>query len=973
MRISRFHLVTLVLGGLGIGLASAAPTPRAPRAPISPSQLCKEGPPSKARCLSFDTLPAVRSADPMKRRPERKRAYLEGPCGKKYADVCRPHVKGEYDKQHANLNAPKVKMLSPNGTDIPADVNPHGKQIDYTGPKKTTLLGTFPKVGVTRVPSPRADASTLKSRNLAVAPRSTTNTRRVAAMGSTRTTYNLGTKLKLGTQHQTSDNILARTGLTRPPHSGTTSLPTNAHRNPAWDANGEKVGSCEEFAYESVYDWARFTDAVAACAGDHDCQLDIAFLPDTPGIANRTLRRKDGTPLAFQITPVAGGAKLPKNDLFTHGHKFVYAGGPKGVPKSADLDALVDVMKDGAAYYELGCSGPCRKGEFPNEWAFHQTLHDRHRGVSKAEFEEFERRKARFRELISMHAAAVKAEQDAIRKSIPQLSHKFVNPIDMVTVDPFERLGLMQKHARDALNVGRMQQKRLGPAQLNQMPGAGLRNTPVSRVQGTLDLDVDDFHDGSVPPAGVLAAPVPRPAPRAPARGTTPTQPGARGPQPGRAPTRGPARALPGRGPAVKPVDPCNPKNFGKVFESIGRGPISCQIGEFLREEWARKKAGQVSCLDPDESVCDWSPMMFEARFVEGLPYIDVQNEREVYCLDWTNDNLGGTQPNLGVAETYIHEKMLAIKEALEKLAPYKKQQTNSGTGLGFGKGFTDADHFGDKALFAAGYDYDLGWDVEPREVEGSSVCDLSGGARGGFGVHGWFINNKFTVIHALASADVNRRGDKKLDLIAQLHLFEGAVKFLNEKKTFAGSFEKPLLRKAIDIPMGYKPSFTTMAGPVPITGAVWGEFELGADLRIEPVAQAGPDCDMNQLKFGVDAGFVPLAALNAKAQVGVGISGVLSAGIRGMVNLVTVGVPVSVGISSRIENPNNAPETKLGFNLDVQLALSTLSGYISVYVEMLMLQEEFILFRWNGLGPTEISLLGEPVETELPLFVLAK
>jgi hypothetical protein len=160
------------------------------------------------------------------------------------------------------------------------------------------------------------------------------------------------------------------------------------------------------------------------------------------------------------------------------------------------------------------------------------------------------------------------------------------------------------------------------------------------------------------------------------------------------------------------------------------------------------------------------------------------------------------------------------------------------------------------------------------------------------------------------------------------------------------------------------------MAGPVPITGAVWGEFAYGARLGVAPRASA-PTCDLNRMEFEAVTTFTPQLGLNGLAQVGVGISGLLSAGVRGMVNLVTVGVPLELSFGTSAERKGGTIQTELGFDLDVQLALATLSGWIAVYVEALFLEQEFVLFRWNGVGPESISLLGAPLGVKLPLFVM--
>jgi hypothetical protein len=111
---------------------------------------------------------------------------------------------------------------------------------------------------------------------------------------------------------------------------------------------------------------------------------------------------------------------------------------------------------------------------------------------------------------------------------------------------------------------------------------------------------------------------------------------------------------------------------------------------------------------------------------------------------------------------------------------------------------------------------------------------------------------------------------------------------------------------------------------------------------------------------------FTPEAGLNAKAQVGVGITGVVSAGIRGVVNLVTVGVPVTVGLTATVMNIANEVQAALQFAGKIDLRLATLSGYIAVYIEILFVEEEWELFRWEG--PSATLHLMEPLKVELPL-----
>jgi hypothetical protein len=960
MRSTALALSLALLSSLAVGVAVGAPTagpahdndrPHVTEIPNG----CGSSP-DRAQCLT--------------------EGWLETRCGRFWAKSCENDVKDAVKAHHDADPSPKVKLLRPGQTDMPEHVR-DGKRFDYPGPKsKAKMVGTFSKIRTVGG----------KATTAAATPAS----KRIATMGRTRPAAELVAKPnKRGIRTDTSDNIFARTGLTRPPHSGLVAKAKTAHRDPAWDGNGQTVETCEEYAYEKVYDWGRYTDAAAACAGDVDCQLDIAFLPSTPGIASRELKAKDGTPLRTQII-VATRLDLPKNDFFAYGAKFVYAGGPEGVAPSADLDRLVDVMKAGEIGYRIGPGG-----DFADEWAFHRARHDGNRGISRAEFEEYERRKAAFRELASQYQAAVRAEREHFLKGRPAEVLEWVNPIDMVTIDPFERTNSMTRAHRQMTREAKRMSTKAGDA-LRATPGAGAVSKSVpggTPWSSNLDaaagphgaVDRDAFRHGVAPydfsavedsVHAVLAAPKAGPAKSSPVPGAAPSTGGSSGSGKGskkQPPPTSTPRGDEAKSKAQVEATLCDPKRFPKNMETFGMGPISCQIGRMIRAEWRRKLRGQKSCLDPDDDDCDWSPMMFEARFTKGVPYISEQNAFERECATFIGDDFASPHPaNLAAADAKIEEVRQKIAEEMRKLADFQKTKTDSGVGKGFGKAFTDADHFGDKDWFAAGYDYVLGWEVEPVQVADSNVCQLGGGARGGFGIDGWFIGQNFEVVDALASIEYNKKGDRKGHKHAHLNLFESSVKVIDPEVdgSFSGSFEEPIARGTLQIPQGMKPSFNFMAGPVPITGAVWGEFFYGAKLKA--VARTEATCDMSKMTFGATATFTPEVGLNAKAQVGVGISGLLSVTIRGMVNLLTVGVPVEVGLNTKLVDFGGQLKQSLGFTVDVRLSLATLSGYLALAIEALFIEEEFVLFRWNGLGPEEISLLGKPLEANLPLSFMS-
>jgi hypothetical protein len=146
------------------------------------------------------------------------------------------------------------------------------------------------------------------------------------------------------------------------------------------------------------------------------------------------------------------------------------------------------------------------------------------------------------------------------------------------------------------------------------------------------------------------------------------------------------------------------------------------------------------------------------------------------------------------------------------------------------------------------------------------------------------------------------------------------------------------------------------MAGPVPITGAAWGELMYGANLRFSTKAPSG--CNPADPSFGLGAAFVPFFMANARAQVGVGISGIVSAGVRGTVNLITLGLPFTVNLQQRIKQVSGESMPHLDFDLGLGLELASLSGRISLYLEFLFFEEEWELFRWRGVGPASVDLM---------------
>ena len=819
--------------------------------------------------------------------------------------ACKPIVRKAFTDDSGRALSPVTKVLSVKGHDIPKNLRSGRKRRTYSRPKKG---------------------------------------RAVSHRGN---------------------SVLARSGLTRPPgDSSPFPKAQKAHRNPKWDKNGEAIHSCAEFAYEELYDGMRFTDAVAACGGNRECELDMAYLPNTPGIAGRVLRRKDGKPIEQQIA-VRDYGSMPKNDMFVFDEGYymgvAYAGdpvldgkpGPGGytmIPSTPETDAIHAALEKGHLWYSFGCKGgKCGKRKFRDEWGFHRELRKRN-PLSDAEFAEYEARKAEFRTLYDQWQASAGMGGQILKAPGDRATHKplaaHTLPIDLVTSDPMDRQQMMVDQVAGNIAVG----KQFGsPSSIPNLSGrAGQHGA---------------WHPAPAPATGVLASPAP---------GT-----GA-GQQVG-------GRKASGVGGRCSPMhwgkpgdDPQTVLNAGYVADVFGHGPAGCRIADFLKEEWRRKAKGQKSCLDVADDDCDWSPDMFHDRFVETFPYAPQDQAYEAECLDWTADRIDipaeapPSNPGSGLvrAEKYIDQMKHKVGVALAEVGAYKESeiQVDGQPRWRLGGKWADTESHGDKDWFAGGYDYDVGWHVQPTDLATDQVCDLSGSAHANFGVDAWVFGNDVSVLDGHILGTVNEDDSNLSHIDTSLSILTVAVPHTTFDEDFVTTWAPTPWLQTVDIPSTH-PSITFMAGPVPITIAGWGGMFFGASMSASATLQDKKGtCNPKNVKFAIKGMFEPQVGLNGYAQAGVGISGVVSAGIRGELNLVTLGVPVHAGLVAKRKKFSAGTQPVLDFAADIALRLATLSGSLSLYVEVLMATDEWELFHWNGVS-SRIDLMDPKLNAELPLL----
>lgn len=696
-------------------------------------------------------------------------------------------------------------------------------------------------------------------------------------------------------------------------------------RDNAWRDNGKRIRSCKEYAYSRSFGAARFIDAASACRGDRECIFDVAYSTGPEGIARPTLENEAGAPMTRQLMKFGG--YFQKNDMFVReAAGFVRSNGTAPKQATDSILRLEQALRDGVSWYDIGmCKGDAcdDKRHFKDVWAFHKRMHGVNGAVSPAEEEEYERRRAEFRSLLDQWHAAVRSERPNFE--LPELEQQYVLPLDMRAHDPLLRYQLENEYIDRGNKQRVLLERRFGKQLFEKNAVEALKEIRANKPQQQGSRHV-------APAVGVL-----------------------------------------GMAPASGQASQANPQARAWGLETAKQGPISHKIGKFLRDEWARYEAGQLSCLDPTKQRCDWTMQSFESAVFYQLPTLDAQLADEEFCNDYLDTDTFSDADGPAIL-TRVHQRLLAAKAEREKyLAEFADHLLSDGTvGRALGSSWTGGDYAGDKDSFGAGYDYDVGWRVEPAKkvaadasVNPGLVCQMKGSVHGDVSFDAHLVGKKFPIVSGSVRvrSEPNDTGDAEVDAYLKfmdVSLYESKQAPWKGTQDFADR-ESP--RRSLDVP-DVKPRFDVMVGPVPVSGQVWGELSFGSAIDVGGVANNPAACDPTNLKFGVTAGYTPYFRASGVGQVGVGISGLVSAGIRAAVTLIQLATPVTFGVN--MSTKGNKPS--VSFDADVDLLLSTLGGRVSLYLEFLLYEEEFELFRWRGVA-ADANLL--ELDANVPVQVL--
>lgn len=125
-------------------------------------------------------------------------------------------------------------------------------------------------------------------------------------------------KATIGTFSFATTSQLERT---KPAYADTANMDP---QHPTFEANGAAVASCQEYAYESLYDHERFVEAAETCGTNAECVYQLSLRTSTPGLRT-TMLKKNGQPMAWQTVRPASYSAI-KNAFFARGEAALTVG-----------------------------------------------------------------------------------------------------------------------------------------------------------------------------------------------------------------------------------------------------------------------------------------------------------------------------------------------------------------------------------------------------------------------------------------------------------------------------------------------------------------------------------------------------------------------------------------------------------------------------------------------------------------------
>lgn len=431
-------------------------------------------------------------------------------------------------------------------------------------------------------------------------------------------------------------------------------------------------------------------------------------------------------------------------------------------------------------------------------------------------------------------------------------------------------------------------------------------------------------------------------------------------------------------------VDPLASLTVDNQFHTERIWRDVCTMTNLLLTEWGRTQMGSPSCIDKNNSTCDWVPQDFVDRFVtRHVGWASAAKEAEFkWCKRWTG---GGklTDPangplQIGVPDTQRTSGLAAFRSYLENRetnfnALFKQVPVRLADD--FGTRRQDAQTIGDNT-FGGGFNYTLGWHTRVMKRDASDqICRLGGSAVASLGADATLFGLKSTLLDAVAKVSSNAADDGVV--YGNTHIYV-IGKELFDTKDVAGA----AANGNIDLTGGWsgfnndgaRPELFAVpfqAGPVTITITVGIFYNYGFIANFDalgpPTDPNDPNyCNKSAALFRAKASFSPSVELGAWLDADASFLG-FGVGLEVDLVLIGLGLPMTAEVKLGLDPSQNLA---ILFEAGLDIDLSTLKGQMSVYVKAFFVKVFSVkLIDWDGFHHRFPVFRTPPVA--LPLFAL--
>ena len=680
--------------------------------------------------------------------------------------------------------------------------------------------------------------------------------------------------------------------------TGPSNIQTNQFE--IWNGNGAKVESCREYVHEKFYDVTEFVRSISFTRGDAESIYAVAFGPaaKSSSIGSRHLgspqvRGKDGRPFGTLLGPTIR-VKNPFAGIVAVKKGYI----DDTVVPGPDIIEALQRTDRGQALYAKAVFG---REVVNQDMLWHKTTHD------KIIF-------------------------------VPGQTQKTIT-LGPLPTDPEEKLAKTLGTTGGTKPI----RKRL-PAELDELYTIGQRFLQLQRDWVRLNLKFAG--------SGWTNAELGKPS--------------------------GPA-GFSGLKPAVNTQGTLATTNGGTVpvptveaSETVLRRRIVTELLDLL------DRADDEGCLEKGLTACDWSPKLFAS--ITANDYSDEQDRAFSDCNSFTAENfqlvknlnhpfvndpaypqytcIVKTGPTITAQQ--FDELRDQVDFCREQLVAYKKQKaedeararvraikelvdpaTNNFKKPGISK---SRDELMGNKYFGLGYNYDLGWLVEPK----ADICKMQIDTHASFLAYANVFAKQRNLIDAAARFDTVA---KKFNL----H-FKVAGKNIFTPVDKGWSTPSPLhYELAKDFGTGKKSAtlvktyIVVVIVPIKIEAGISGEVGIKLGFTADAQGFDNESCP----KASVGGLIEPYVAVNGYVEAGIDVL-IASAGIRGELTIVRASVPFTTGVGVALLGGNLAPENlELQVNTKLAVKLQTLSGSVRGYAQVgwcpFCIRGEKEIVSWEG------------------------